>query len=315
MPALRALRAIAPPLALAAQRGIGGFLAAAGEVDQALDFETLGLSALFVADGSPPRVPALAAAARVVCWFGAGDATFERRLRELAPGAVLARPAPSVADAAPVRWPDDDRPLVWEHLRSAVAAPPVADERRPVAVPPRFVDEAQTALRAAGWDGATPFVLLHPGAGGTAKRWPAQGFARVLHAMTRSRGLGAVVHRGPADADAAAALAASLTVLTSASPAPPRAARFPEPPVVVLGEPSLGVLAGALRLARLYVGNDSGVSHLAAAVGAHSVIVFTRALWPWRPWWPDARLVAVDAAALALADVEAVRDAALAALG
>lgn len=301
VPALRALRAAGPPLTLAAQRRIGAFLMVTGEVDRALDFETLGVSALFAGDGSGARVPALAGAARVVCWFGAGDATFERRLREVAPGAIVGRPSPPAAGGAPVSWPDDDRPLVWEHLRASSGVPaarPDGGERRPVGVPAALIEAGRAALRAAGWDGAAPFVLAHPGAGGAAKRWPVEGFARVLEALARSRGLIPIVHRGPADADAAGTLGDAL-----GSGAP------------VLVEPSLEVLAGVLRLATLYVGNDSGVSHLAAAVGTVCVIVFTRALWPWRSWWPGARAVAADITALAPADVEAVRRAAAAALG
>ncbi len=58
------------------------------------------------------------------------------------------------------------------------------------------------------------------------------------------------------------------------------------PPAIPLREPPLDALAGALACAALYLGNDSGVSHLAAAVGAPSVVLFTRALLGWRPWAP-----------------------------
>ena len=76
-----------------------------------------------------------------------------------------------------------------------------------------------------------------------------------------------VVHRGPADADAVAALR-------------PRLARG----VVLLEEPPLAGLAGVLSHASAYLGNDSGVSHLAAAVGARSVVLFGADRMVWRPW-------------------------------
>jgi ADP-heptose:LPS heptosyltransferase len=61
------------------------------------------------------------------------------------------------------------------------------------------------------------------------------------------------------------------------------------PPVDLTARTSLGVLAAALRGARLIVCNDTGVSHLADAVRTRSVVVF-RATDPAR-WAPlDRRL-------------------------
>ena len=60
------------------------------------------------------------------------------------------------------------------------------------------------------------------------------------------------------------------------------------PGAVALHRP-LGELAGVLRASTAYVGNDSGVSHLAAAVGAATVAVFVAtdpAQWaPRGPAW------------------------------
>jgi ADP-heptose:LPS heptosyltransferase len=85
-----------------------------------------------------------------------------------------------------------------------------------------------------------------------------------------------VVHEGPADAAAVEAFAM-------------RSRR----PLLRLAHPALPALAGALTLATAYVGNDSGVSHLAAAVGTPSVILFTPPMLPWVPWSPSARCLTV----------------------
>jgi ADP-heptose:LPS heptosyltransferase len=99
------------------------------------------------------------------------------------------------------------------------------------------------------------------------------------------------VHQGPADAEPATALVEAL-------------GRGPQPvPTAVLVEPPLEALAAVLRAATAYLGADSGVSHLAAAVGAPALIVFAPGMRErWAPWGPGA--VAIDATADA-GDVDA----------
>ena len=61
-------------------------------------------------------------------------------------------------------------------------------------------------------------------------------------------------------------------------------------------EPSLTELAGALVIARAYIGSDSGVSHLAACVGTPSVILYPpETLRRWAPWSPSALPLGVGA--------------------
>jgi ADP-heptose:LPS heptosyltransferase len=284
VPALRALRAQRPgsPLVLAAQPRLGRLLESLGEVQGAVDFESLGLGALFTEEpgGGPPL---LVHAGRVVCWFGSREPLFGANLRAVAPGAQVASPA---AHDVPV----------WQHLRRTVGAP-LEGDTAPVRVPPPLAEAGRRALRGAGWDGARPVLVLHPGAGSAAKRWPVDGFAAVARALGRTRALALAVHEGPADAAAASGLVAALG-----------------PEALRLREPSPVVLAGALAAAVLHLGNDSGVSHLAAMVGTPSVVLFTEALQGWRPWAPGARVCVVAAGALAAADVEAVMAAARAAM-
>jgi len=285
IPALRALRTQHPgrPLVLAAQPRLGHLLASLALIDRAIDFESLGLGALFTAEPGRVGPPALVRAGRVVCWFGSRDPLFVDNLRTLAPGAVVAAPGA------------DDLP-VWRHLRRTVGAP-VDGGTASIPVPEAALVAGRQALRDAGWDGVKPFILLHPGAGSVAKRWPVDGFAAVTGALRGAGSLAVAVHCGPADVDAAAALAGVLG-----------------PEVIVLRAPQLLTLAGALAGAALYLGNDSGVSHLAAAVGAPSVALYTRALLAWRPWARHARLVVVSTQEVVAAEVEGVMHSARAAM-
>lgn len=269
IPALRALRARAGGVTLAAQRRLGELLVALGEADAACELESLRLHALFA--GSGPA--ALPEADRVVCWLGARDADFVRRLRAQAPGAVV---APSVASG-----------LVWEHLLRTCGGEGV--RRQAARVDPALVAAGRAALAEAGWDGRRRVLVVQPGAGGPAKRWPAEAFAAALGRAAARPDVALVLHQGPADAEAVEALGARL------------------PAALPLRDPSLPALAGVLHDAALYVGNDSGVSHLAATVGAPAVVLFDAANLAWRPWACEPEVLAVTLARAEPADVETVR--------
>jgi ADP-heptose:LPS heptosyltransferase len=297
IPALRALRAAeaSEEIVLAAQPQIGRLLTSLGVVDRCLAFDTLGIETLFIpiieglgsprergsphrADEPSARLRALVAGARVVSWFGARDRLFALRLAALAPGAVVAAPhVPGVE--------------TWRHLLESVA-PLIGDgvgSREPVEVPAALVAEGRALLRDAGSRGARRLVMLHPGAGSVAKCWAPEGFAALARRLVEAADVEIIVHEGPADRDAVAALRADLRA-----------------PALVLREPALEVLAGALRHVALWIGNDSGASHLAASVGARALVLFTEANLAWRPWSRETRTLVVSTDALAPADVHAV---------
>ena len=273
IPALRALRAVGGVVVLAAQPRIGALLEALGVVDRHVAFDSLGLDALFVDNpGRPPRLPPLG---RVVCWFGARDPGFVRRLTALVPGAVLATPS---GDGGPV----------WKHLLGSVGAGP-GEWCAPVPVPDSVRQLGAETMAAAGADGPPPWLVVHPGAGSAAKRWPAEAFARAIVTLAAHRRLNVLVHQGPADAEAAAALRRHLGA-----------------GAVWLVEPTLPAFAGVLARAHAYLGNDSGVSHLAAALGVPALVLFDARHLAWQPWWAGARPRAVTLRAAVPDEVEAV---------
>jgi ADP-heptose:LPS heptosyltransferase len=144
-------------------------------------------------------------------------------------------------------------------------------------VPDAWRARGRAALDRAGAAGAG--LVVHPGAGGRSKRWPPASFAGVLEAVATPVGGPIVVHEGPADAEPAAALLARLG---------PRAVR--------LVRPELDELAGVLASCAAYLGADSGVSHLAAAVGAPAVVVYPpETADRWAAWSPTSRRVMMGA--------------------
>ncbi|MBK5256175.1 MAG: glycosyltransferase family 9 protein [Vicinamibacteria bacterium] len=94
-------------------------------------------------------------------------------------------------------------------------------------------------------------TFIHPGSGSPSKNWPLERFIELSQAL-KVAGHRVILIRGPAEGTF------------------PTAARGFE----VFDRPSLGALGATLAGSRLFVGNDSGVSHLAAAAGAPTVTLF-----------------------------------------
>ena len=138
-----------------------------------------------------------------------------------------------------------------------------------------LVGDGREALREAGWDGRRSVLLIHAGAGGLGKRWPIEGFAEVAAEVVRRRDMAVALHEGPADIDAVAALAGRVDAL-------------------MLKQPTLPRLAGALCHVAACLGNDSGVTHLAAAIGRPTVALFGADRVAWQPWARTARVVVVE---------------------
>lgn len=116
-------------------------------------------------------------------------------------------------------------------------------------------------------DHSEPFAIIHPIAASKTKEWDLEKFARTAEFL-RQKGIASVAV-GTADENE------RLSKLVSLSSAQIRT-------VTGLSLPEL--IAFAAR-ARLFVGNDSGVAHIAAAVQTPSVVLFGSSNRDhWRPW-------------------------------
>ena len=134
----------------------------------------------------------------------------------------------------------------------------------------KVTDEAAASilnkLRSQGLND-TPFAVIHPTAAFDTKQWATDKFAQVAEDLSQ-RALGIVVITAPAEAHVAETLKqVSRTRVTT------------------LTNLSLPEVTALISRARLFVGNDSGIAHIAAAVGARSVVVFGSSnIAHWRPW-------------------------------
>jgi ADP-heptose:LPS heptosyltransferase len=150
-----------------------------------------------------------------------------------------------------------------DRCRDAVRAVGFAGDRCHLEFPVTASDEAELAALL----GVRPATLavVHAGASRPDRRWAAPSFAAIAdHLATR---VDTVVLTGSAsEADVVGAVAAHAAI----------------PPRDLAGRTPVGVLAALVAAARIVVCNDTGVAHLAGAVGTPTVTVFARSD---RPRW------------------------------
>jgi len=133
------------------------------------------------------------------------------------------------------------------------------------------------AAQAAWWDfkrtslgiaPGQPYAIVHPPASYKTKEWSAEGFARIGQYLEQKTGIAPIYSCGPGEAGA-------LDAVEKALGAPARR----------LEGMSLAQFAAALTGARLFVGNDSGPAHMAAALDRPLVVIFGSSSSPiWGPW-------------------------------
>jgi heptosyltransferase-2 len=109
-------------------------------------------------------------------------------------------------------------------------------------------------------------IVVHPGSGSERKNWPESSWRPLLRRWDSGGRLGIDLVGGDAEGDRLERLAKGLGSVR-----------------VVLNEP-LPQLARRIAAARLFVGHDSGISHLAAAVGAPGLVLWGPTIETvWRP--------------------------------
>jgi heptosyltransferase III len=242
-PALRAIRQRNPgcQVELMARAELARFAAGRMGVERGYSIDRREMSQLFTAGGREAREARafFAGFAAIYSFFAGHDEGFRRSLTALAGGTVAFLPF----------RPEGTGHVAQGYLR-AIDSEKGAALDGSIEVLEQDVAGVARRIAQLGLVGRR-FVLLFPGSGGAAKNWPARNFAALA--------------RNP---------------------------RLPAPPVAVLGPAEdsleqvfrkefrtlrgleLGEVAGLARLGMGFVGNDSGVSHLAAASGARGVVLF-----------------------------------------
>jgi lipopolysaccharide heptosyltransferase II len=157
-----------------------------------------------------------------------------------------------------------ERHLSDEYLELGRVAGAGSGEAPALPVRPAAHEQARALLRTRGAEGA-PVAILGPGAiYGPAKRWAADRFAALARALTRA-GRCVLVCGAASDRAVCSEVAAGAG----------------EGVVALAGETGIELQAALCAAASVAVCNDSGLAHLAAAVGAPTVAIFGSTSSAW----------------------------------
>ena len=266
LPAVRTLRAAHPSdrLRFVAHAAVGRFLEACGEIDTAIPIEGAWLTDLLSGDlarlAGETTLPS--GCDRFIGWLRDPDGALARTMQRLGLQDCIIR---SPADETLRAVHQTDRVLEIIGLRPTAAA------YAPVSLPAQAMAAGRTWLRGLLEDSLhdAPLLVVHPGSGSPHKCIAPE---RVAELMTwaREQGLGLLLVGGPADVRALEQVRSSCPFL-----------------IRCISDLDLLAMASVLAHAACFLGHDSGLSHVAAALGLPTVIVFgptQPARWaPWRP--------------------------------
>ena len=143
----------------------------------------------------------------------------------------------------------------------------------PASGPPAFLSPEVSAL----FD--KPVVAVHPGVGNAMRQWPAEHFAALIDLLVERNGANVVLIGGPEEAGLAEQVLAQVMHADAVA--------------TLAGKTPLKELPVLLAACALYIGNNSGPKHIAAAIGVptigiHSGVVDAK---EWAPIGPKAAAV------------------------
>lgn len=140
--------------------------------------------------------------------------------------------------------------------------PSAADRHWATEALAQYPQSPETGAQTPG--GQAPMVAIHPGGAANpgmtllAKRWQPERFAAIADRLADVYGAHIILVGAPSDAEAADNVQRAMR----------------RQPLVLVGKTTLGQLAAVYECCLLMLGNDSGVMHLAVAMGIPVVAIF-----------------------------------------
>ena len=233
-----------------AQEVVCRFLSSCALIDEWISIEDSSVSEVFA--GRPTAEgrlrPLLEQSEAVLAWMKDADHAIEQLVKNLGISRVTIR---SPFDPQLTTRHQSDRFL---ETIGEEALDPIDDVQ--IALPHQITQRGQAYLQRYEIQSERPVVMLHVGSGSHAKCTTAE-FLAALMVQLDIEGYEYIILEGPADHKSVEALRA----LVGSS-------------IKIVKEVDLSTVAGILSHMHLYIGHDSGISHLAGLIGTPTVVLF-----------------------------------------
>jgi ADP-heptose:LPS heptosyltransferase len=235
-------------------------------VEEVFDFQDIRWSELFSSTGiRTPSIRGLLEQTNLtICWMRDPDGIIEHNLRTAGVKHVV---------IAPGRPPEGERIHIVDYLANTVGLPDVGVQ---FIAPPSW-----GLVNTSSKDTTTTnqFIAIHPGSGSAQKCWPISCFAKVIERLWQQN-RSVLLLAGPADTGRIHDLIQQLS-------SPPLPDMFK-----VLTDVPLLEVAYQLQQSKCYLGNDSGITHLAAMLGVPTIAIFGPTdPAVWRPVGPFVKVI------------------------
>ena len=205
---------------------------------------------------------------RIISWRGSGNPEFVGRIRAIHPRVDFLRALPRKSGLHMIEFRRAQLDRIFGSTPGFSAIPRIQWSR----------DEDRFAERFWAARPGNPRVAVHPGASGKPKRWPAPHFAQVGRSLSRDPNCRLLLLEGPLDGETVKEVRHGLTGSS---------VRWERVRIE-----NLSRLAAVLSRCRLYIGNDSGITHLAAALGIRTIALFLDTdSRVWAPQGPRVQLL------------------------
>ena len=222
-----------------------------GRVENVLSLSTLPLHRLFSADTpSEADIRFWKSYQHIVSWTGSKDVHFCRNMKSIHADARIASWKPQPGDPRHVAriFADSlELKITDEHLWRVRIELNAAE----------LVQGSQWLINH-GWNSGDPLTAIHPGAGGKSKRWPLPRYIELARCLANQEKGKILIIEGPAEPGIAAQLVEAV----------------PGYDLIPCEGVGLRLLAGILAHCRNFIGNDSGIAHLASALGIPCLALF-----------------------------------------
>jgi ADP-heptose:LPS heptosyltransferase len=187
----------------------------------------------------------------IVSWTGGGNSEFTARFRAIHPNVCVAAWKPVPGETRHVSR------LFVDSLNLGTAAG-IEAEPATVLLSPGLRAQGREWLKEHGWNGQDCLTALHPGAGSETKRWPVLQFVELARHLITTAKRKLLIIEGSAETGLAEQVLSAL----------------PAGRAIVFNVMSLELLSAVLAPCDLFIGNDSGVAHLAAALNVRCTVLF-----------------------------------------